>query len=146
MYVRKSNYQSASQSGITGRGYCGDALGTFTGAFYGNTSTYTLSGDLLNNLAAYIAAGNNTICLYNPSPVKSSQGYSTNYLQWSECTITVTYEEAASKPTLNKYSLVMGTAVTIYTNRQSSIATHTVRYSFFSESGLIAVGVEDECA
>ena len=146
VYVRKSNYQSASQSGITGLGYCGDALGTFTGAFYGNTSTYTLSGDLLNNLAAYIAAGNNTICLYNPSPVKSSQGYSTNYLQWSECTITVTYEEAASKPTLNKYSLAMGTAVTIYTNRQSSIATHTVRYSFFSESGLIAVGVEDECA
>ena len=146
VHVRKSNYQSASQSGITGLGYCGDALGTFTGAFYGNTSTYTLSGDLLNNLAAYIAAGNNTICLYNPSPVKSSQGYSTNYLQWSECTITVTYEEAASKPTLNKYSLAMGTAVTIYTNRQSSIATHTVRYSFFSESGLIAVGVEDECA
>ena len=130
VYVRKSNYQSASQSGITGLGYCGDALGTFTGAFYGNTSTYTLSGDLLNNLAAYIAAGNNTICLYNPSPVKSSQGYSTNYLQWSECTITVTYEEAASKPTLNKYSLAMGTAVTIYTNRQSSIATHTIRYSF----------------
>ena len=146
VYVRKANYQSASQSGITGLGYCGDALGTFTGAFYGNTTNYTLSGDLLNNLAAYIAAGNNTICLYNPSPVKSSQGYSTNYLQWSECTITVTYEEAASKPTLNKYSLVMGTAVTIYTNRQSSIATHTVRYSFFSESGLIAVGVEDECA
>ena len=146
VYVRKANYQSASQSGITGLGYCGDALGTFTGAFYGNTSTYTLSGDLLNNLAAYIAAGNNTICLYNPSPVKSSQGYSTNYLQWSECTITVTYEEAASKPTLNKYSLAMGTAVTIYTNRQSSIATHTVRYFFFSESGLIAVGVEDECA
>ena len=146
VYVRKANYQSASQSGITGLGYCGDALGTFTGAFYGNTSTYTLSGDLLNNLAAYIAEGNNTICLYNPNPVKSSQGYSTNYLQWSECTITVTYEEAASKPTLNKYSLAMGTAVTIYTNRQSSIATHTVRYSFFSESGLIAVGVEDVCA
>ena len=146
VYVRKANYQSASQSGITGLGYCGDTLGTFTGAFYGNTSTYTLSGDLLNNLAAYIAEGNNTICLYNPSPVKSSQGYSTNYLQWTECTITVTYEEAASKPTLNKYSLAMGTAVTIYTNRQSSIATHTVRYSFFSESGLIAVGVEDECA
>lgn len=109
VYVRKSNYQSASQSGITGLGYCGDALGTFTGAFYGNTSTYTLSGDLLNNLAAYIAEGNNTICLYNPSPVKSSQGYSTNYLQWSECTITVTYEEAASKPSLSKTSFDMGT-------------------------------------
>ena len=134
VYVRKSNYQSASQSGITGLGYCGDALGTFTGAFYGNTSTYTLNGDLLNNLAAYIAEGNNTICLYNPNPVKSSQGYSTNYLQWSECTITVTYEEAASKPSLSKTSFEMGTAVTIYTNRQSSVATHTIRYSFWQTS------------
>ena len=145
VYVRKSNYQSASQSGITGLGYCGDALGTFTGAFYGNTSAYTLSGDLLNNLAAYIAEGNNTICLYNPSPVKSSQGYSTNYLQWSECTITVTYEEAASKPSLSKTSFDMGTAVTIYTNRQSSVATHTVRYSFFSSNGTIATDVMDSC-
>ena len=145
VYVRKANYQSASQSGITGLGYCGDALGTFTGAFYGNTSTYTLSGELLNNLAAYIAAGNNTICLYNPSPVKSSQGYSTNYLQWTECTITVTYEEAASRPSLSKTSFDMGTAVTIYTNRQSSIATHTIRYSFFSASGTIATGVTTSC-
>ena len=145
VYVRKANYQSASQSGITGLGYCGDALGTFTGAFYGNTSTYTLSGDLLNNLAAYIAEGNNTICLYNPNPVKSSQGYSTNYLQWSECTITVTYEEAASKPSLSKTSFEMGTAVTIYTNRQSSIATHTIRYSFFSANGTIATGVTASC-
>ena len=100
------------------------------------------SSDLL---AAYIAAGNNTICLYNPSPVKSSQGYSTNYLQWSECTITVTYEEAASKPSLSKTSFDMGTAVTIYTNRQSSIATHTLRYSFFSSNGTIATGVTDSC-
>ena len=145
VYVRKANYQSASQSGITGLGYCGDALGTFTGAFYGNTSTYTLSGELLNNLAAYIAAGNNTICLYNPSPVKSSQGYSTNYLQWTECTITVTYEEAASKPSLSKTSFDMGTAVTIYTNRQSSVATHTIRYSFFSANGTIATGVTTSC-
>ena len=145
VYVRKANYQSASQSGITGLGYCGDALGTFTGAFYGNTSTYTLSGDLLDNLAAYIAEGNNTICLYNPSPVKSSQGYSTNYLQWSECTITVTYEEAASKPSLSKTSFDMGTAVAVYTNQQSSIATHTIRYSFFSSTGTIATGVTASC-
>ena len=107
--------------------------------------SYALSGELLNNLAAYIAAGNNTICLYNPSPVKSSQGYSTNYLQWSECTITVTYEEAASKPSLSKTSFEMGTAVTIYTNRQSSIATHTIRYSFFSSTGTIATGVTTSC-
>ena len=145
VYLCKSNYQSASQSGITGLGYCGDALGTFDGSFYGNTTNYTLSGDLLNNLAAYIASGNNTICLYNPSPVKSSQGYSMNYLQWTECTISVTYEEAASKPTLNKYSLDMGTSVTIYTNRQSTAATHTLRYGFGTVNATIDTGVTDSC-
>ena len=146
VYLRKANYQSASQSGITGSAYCGDALGTFTGAFYGNTSTYTLSGDLLNNLAAYFAAGNNTICLFNPSPVKSSQGYSNNYLQWTECTITVTYEEAASQPTLSAYTVNMGSAVTVYTNRQSTAATHTLRYSFFTVNQTIATGVTDSCS
>ena len=39
----------------------------------------------------------------------------------------------------------MGTAVTIYTNRQSSIATHTIRYSFFSANGTIATGVTASC-
>lgn len=146
VYLRKANYQSASQSGITGSAYCGDALGTFTGAFYGNTSTYTLSGDLLNNLAAYFAAGNNTVCLYNPSPVKSSQGYSNNYLQWTECTITVTYEEVASQPTLSAYTVNMGSAVTVYTNRQSTAATHTLRYSFFTVNQTIATGVTDSCS
>lgn len=146
VYVRKSKYQAASQSGITGGNYYGDALGTFTGAFYENTSTYTLSGDLLNNLAAYFAQGNNTICLFNPSPVKSSQGYSNNYLQWTECTITVTYEEAASQPTLSAYTVNMGSAVTIYTNRQSTAATHTLRYSFFSINQTIATSVTDSCS
>ena len=145
VYLCKSNYQSASQSGITGLGYCGDALGTFDGSFYGNTTNYTLSGDLLNNLAAYIAAGNNTICLYNPSPVKSSQGYSMNYLQWTECTISVTYEEAASKPSLSKTTFDMGTSVTIYTNRQSTAATHTLRYGIGTVTGTIATGVADSC-
>ena len=146
VYVRKSNYQSASQSGIKGSAYYGDALGTFTGSFYGNTTTNTLSGTLLDNLAAYFSAGNNTICLFNPSPKASSHGYSNNYLQWTECTITVTYEEAASKPSLSKSSWDMGTAVTVYTNRQSTLATHTIRYSFFSSSGTIATGVTDSCA
>ena len=55
------------------------------------------------------------------------------------------YEEAASKPSLSKTSFDMGTAVTIYTNRQSSIATHTIRYSFFSATGTIATGVTTSC-
>ncbi|HNX05852.1 MAG TPA: hypothetical protein PKI32_10145, partial [Opitutales bacterium] len=78
VYLRQSNYQAASQSGITGTNYAGAALGTFTGSFYGNTTTTTLSGSLLTALANYLTAGNNTICLYNPSPVAASQGYSYN--------------------------------------------------------------------
>ena len=146
VYVRKSKYQAVSQSGVTGGNYYGDALGTFSGAFYNNTTTHTLTGALFSNLAAYLEAGNNTICLFNPSPVKSSQGYSTNYLQWSACKISVTYEEAASQPGMSAYTLDMGTQVTLYTNRQSSAATHTLRYSFFSVNQTIATGVADSCA
>lgn len=146
VYVRKSKYQAVSQSGVTGGNYYGDALGTFSGAFYNNTTTHTLTGAVLTNLAAYLEAGNNTICLFNPSPVKSSQGYSTNYLQWSACKISVTYEEAASQPGMSAYTLDMGTQVTLYTNRQSSAATHTLRYSFFSVNQTIATGVADSCA
>ena len=146
VYVRKSKYQAVSQSGVTGGNYYGDALGTFSGAFYNNTTTHTLTGALLTNLAAYLEAGNNTICLFNPSPVKSSQGYSTNYLQWSACKISVTYEEAASQPGMSSYALDMGSSVTLYTNRQSSAATHTLRYSFFSVNETIATGVADSCA
>lgn len=146
VYVRKSKYQAVSQSGVTGGNYYGDALGTFSGAFYNNTTTHTLTGALLTNLAAYLEAGNNTICLFNPSPAKSSQGYSTNYLQWLACKISVTYEEAASQPGMSAYTLDMGTQVTLYTNRQSSAATHTLRYSFFSVNQTIATGVADSCA
>ena len=53
VYLRKSNYQATSQSGVKGRAFVGDLLGTFVGQFYGNTSSYTLSGSLLTNLADY---------------------------------------------------------------------------------------------
>ena len=88
MYVRKSRYQAASQSGVTGGNYYGDALGTFEGSFYGNTTSYNLTGALFENLAAYLRQGNNTICLFNPSPQASSQGYSRNYLLWTAATLT----------------------------------------------------------
>ena len=146
VYVRESKYQTASQSGVTGGNYYGSALGTFTGSFYGNTTTTTLSGTLFTNLAAYLAAGNNTICLFNPSPSTSSQGYSNNYMQWDACQIIVTYEEAASVPTTSPTSLAMGSAVTINTNRLSSSATHTLKYAFGSATGTIATDVGDSAS
>ena len=141
VYVRQSNYQAAAQPSVSGANYAGAALGTFTGSFYGNTTTNTLSGTLLTNFAAYLAAGNNTICLYNPSPSASGQGYSYNYMQWTACQIIVTYEEAASVPTTSPTSVALGNAVTINTNRISTSATHTIKYSFGSASGTIATGV-----
>ena len=143
VYVRKSNYQSASQAGITGAEYFGDELGTFTGSFYNNETYVELEGELLANMAAYLSAGNNTICLYNPSPVKSAQGYSMNYLQWNTCSIVVVYDEGASKPTLSSSAVDMGESITISTNRQNSNATHTLRYSFGSVSEEIAADVTD---
>lgn len=136
VYVRKSNYQNTSAS-ATGAGYAGDAPGTFTGSFYSNTTTVALSGSLLTNLATYFAAGNNTICIYNPSPVESSHGYSNNYLQWSSVTLTVTYTEGVSVPTVSSFSVNLGSAVTISTNRP----THTLAYAFGSATGTIATNV-----
>lgn len=140
VYVRKSNYQNLTTS-ATGANYCGDALGTFTGSFYGNTTTVTLTGDILTNLAAYFTAGNNTFCIYNPSPVAGSQGYSRNYLQWTSLTMTVTYTEGVSQPTVSSSSVNLGSAVTISTNRLSSSATHTLSYAFGSTTGTIGTGI-----
>ena len=65
VYVRKSNYQTASKTGVTGLAYTGAALGTFTGSFYNNTTTTTFNSTtnatLFAALAEYFQAGNNTI-------------------------------------------------------------------------------------
>ena len=60
--------------------------------FYDNLTSYSMTGELLSAMAAYLAAGNNTFTIYNPSPVQSDYGYSTNYLSWTDVTITVIYE------------------------------------------------------
>ena len=141
VYMRKANYQNSIASGVTGLNYKGDALGTFTGSFFGNSTFYQMSGTLFTNMAAYISQGNNTFTIYNPSPSASSQGYSYNYLQWESVTITITYEEAVSQPSVSSSSVNMGSAVTVYTNRVSTSTTHTLLYTFGNTSGTIATNV-----
>ena len=141
VFMREANYQNSIQSGITGYGYTGDALGTFDGSFYGNYTSYYLTGTLFSNMAAYIAAGNNTFTIYNPNPSASSHGYSYNYLQWQSVVITITYEEPVSQPMVSSSSVNLGSAVTIYTNRQSTATTHTISYWFGNTSGAIATNV-----
>lgn len=122
-FLRKANYQNSIASGVAGWEYVGDELGTFEGSFYGNSTSYYITGDLFNQMAAYIAQGNNSFTLYNPYASASSHGYSYNYFQWESCVITITYEEAVSQPTVSSTSVNLGSAVTIYTNRQSTGAT-----------------------
>lgn len=140
VFLRKAVYQNASTD-VTGGQYVGDALGTFDGSFYDNTTSYTMSGTLLTNMANYIAAGNNTFTIYNPTPSASYQGWSNNYLQWTNVTITVTYTEGVSVPTTSKSAVNLGSAVTIYTNRVNTSATHTVTYAFGGASGTIGTNV-----
>ena len=141
VFLRKANYQNGIASGVAGWEYTGDELGTFDGSFYGNYTSYYITGSLFNAMAAYIAAGNNSFTIYNPYASASSHGYSYNYLQWESVVITVTYEEAVSQPTVSSSSVNLGSALTIYTNRQSTATVHTISYWFGETSGAIATNV-----
>lgn len=141
VFLRKANYQNGIASGIAGWQYTGDELGTFDGSFYGNYTSYYITGSLFNAMAAYIAAGNNSVTIYNPYASASSHGYSFNYMQLESVVITVTYEEAVSQPTVSSSSVNLGSALTIYTNRQSTATVHTISYWFGETSGAIATNV-----
>jgi hypothetical protein len=141
VFLRKANYQNGIASGVAGWEYTGDELGTFDGSFYGNYTSYYITGSLFNAMAAYIAAGNSSFTIYNPYASASSHGYSFNYMQLESVVITVTYEEAVSQPTVSSSSVNLGTALTIYTNRQSTATVHTISYWFGETSGAIATNV-----
>lgn len=141
VFLRKANYQNGIASGIAGWQYTGDELGTFDGSFYGNYTSYYITGSLFNAMVAYIAAGNNSFTIYNPYASASSHGYSFNYMQLESVVITVTYEEAVSQPTVSSSSVNLGSALTIYTNRQSTATVHTISYWFGETSGAIATNV-----
>lgn len=141
VFLRKANYQNGIASGIAGWQYTRDELGTFDGSFYGNYTSYYITGSLFNAMAAYIAAGNNSFTIYNPYASASSHGYSFNYMQLESIVITVTYEEAVSQPTVSSSSVNLGSALTIYTNRQSTATVHTISYWFGETSGAIATNV-----
>ena len=46
VFMRKANYQNGIASGIAGWQYTGDELGTFDGSFYGNYTSYYITGSL----------------------------------------------------------------------------------------------------
>lgn len=126
-------YRSAAQGGIktslNANHKTGSAIGSVKGAMYNNTVTYTAAF-----LAARIAAGDDTYCIYNGSS-------STDYLKWTSVSLEVNWSEPATQPSLSKSTVEMGTAVTISTSAANSGYRHTLRYAFGSASGTIASGV-----
>ena len=128
-----SFYRSANQGGIkTSLGAnhrTGAAIGSVKGAMYDNTVSFTAAF-----LAARIAAGDDTYCIYNGSS-------STDYLKWTAVTLEVNWSEPATQPSLSSSTVEMGAAVTISTPATNSGYRHTLRYAFGSAGGTIAEGV-----
>lgn len=126
-------YNSASQGGIKtslNAGHrTGNALGSCKAPMWDNTKTFDVAF-----MAASIAAGHDTYCIYNGSSY-------TDYLKWTAVTLEVDWQEPATQPSLSVSTVEMGTSVTINTPAVNSAYRHTLRYAFGSASGTIATGI-----
>lgn len=126
-------YNSASQGGIKtslNAGHrTGNALGSCKAPMWDNTKTFDAAF-----MAASIAAGYDTYCIYNGSSY-------TDYLKWTAVTLEVDWQEPATQPSLNAATVEMGKSVTINTPAVNSAYRHTLRYAFGGASGTIATGI-----
>lgn len=126
-------YNSASQGGIKtslNAGHrTGNALGSCKAPMWDNTKTFDVAF-----MAASIAAGYDTYCIYNGSSY-------TDYLKWTAVTLEVDWQEPATQPSLSAATVEMGKAVTINTPAVNSAYRHTLRYAFGGVSGTIATGI-----
>ena len=126
-------YNSASQGGIKtslNAGHrTGNALGSCKAPMCDNTKTFDVAF-----MAASIAAGYDTYCIYNGSSY-------TDYLKWTAVTLEVDWQEPATQPSLSAATVEMGKSVTINTPAVNSAYRHTLRYAFGSASGTIATGI-----
>lgn len=126
-------YNSASQGGIKtslNAGHrTGNALGSCKAPMWDNTKTFDAAF-----MAASIAAGYDTYCIYNGSSY-------TDYLKWTAVTLEVDWQEPATQPSLSVSTVEMGKSVTINTPAVNSAYRHTLRYAFGGASGTIATGI-----
>ena len=126
-------YNSASQGGIKASlnaGHrTGNALGSCKAPMWDNTKTFDVAF-----MAASIAAGYDTYCIYNG-------GSYTDYLKWTAVTLEVDWQEPATQPSLSAATVEMGKSVTINTPAVNSAYRHTLRYAFGGASGTIATGI-----
>lgn len=126
-------YNSAAQGGIKtslNAGHrTGNALGSCKAPMWDNTKTFDVAF-----MAASIAAGYDTYCIYNGSSY-------TDYLKWTAVTLEVDWQEPATQPSLSATTVEMGKSMTINTPAVNNAYRHTLRYAFGSASGTIATGI-----
>ena len=126
-------YNSASQGGIKtslNAGHrTGNALGSCKAPMWDNTKTFDVAF-----MAASIATGYDTYCIYNGSSY-------TDYLKWTAVTLEVDWQEPATQPSLSVSTVEMGKSVTISTPAVNSAYRHTLRYVFGKATGTIAENV-----
>lgn len=84
VYIYSSNYQTTTATG-TGSIYPKDQLGSISGVFRNQTTTVSLSGRLLANVAEYYSSGGQMLVLYDPTASEA------NYCRFTDITIKVTY-------------------------------------------------------
>ncbi len=77
VYIYSSNYQTTTASG-KGSIYPNMQLGTIGGTFRNQTTTVTLTGSLLEEVAKYLEAGNQMLILYDPTASESNYCRFTN--------------------------------------------------------------------
>lgn len=121
-------YNSASQGGIKtslNAGHrTGNALGSCKAPMWDNTKTFDVAF-----MAASIAAGYDTYCIYNGSSY-------TDYLKWTAVTLEVDWQEPATQPSLSASTVEMGKSVTINTPAVNSTYRHNI-WAAFGNAGVV---------
>lgn len=121
-------YNSAAQGGIKtslNAGHrTGNALGSCKAPMWDNTKTFDVAF-----MAASIAAGYDTYCIYNGSSY-------TDYLKWTAVTLEVDWQEPATQPSLSASTVEMGKSVTINTPAVNSAYRHNI-WAAFGNAGVV---------
>lgn len=121
-------YNSASQGGIKtslNAGHrTGNALGSCKAPMWDNTKTFDVAF-----MAASIAAGYDTYCIYNGNSY-------TDYLKWTAVTLEVDWQEPATQPSLSAATVEMGKSVTINTPAVNSTYRHNI-WAAFGNAGVV---------
>lgn len=129
VYIYNSSSQGGIKTSLNAGHRTGNALGSCKAPMWDNTKTFDVAF-----MAASIAAGYDTYCIYNGSSY-------TDYLKWTAVTLEVDWQEPATQPSLSAATVEMGKSVTINTPAVNSAYRHTLRYAFGSASGTISTGI-----